>query len=378
MRVAITAGSRGITGIPAILATVVEELRRFGAEPFVVPAMGSHGGATAEGQTAVLYSLGITEEAVGCPIRATMETVQLGVTSEGIPVFLDRLAAEADGIVVVNRVKAHTDFSGPVESGLMKMLTIGLGKHRGALAAHSHSVRLTYPVVVASVAREVIRRAPLLFGLALIENAYDQTAEVVGVRPADFEQTEQALLLRAKALMARLPFDRIDVLIVDEIGKEVSGAGLDPNVIGRMPHADGPQTPVITRIVLRDLSPRTYGNAIGVGLGDYTTRRLVDKIDPHPTYINTLTSISPDKARIPMTAETDREAVEWALMTIGPVDPAQARVVRIQNTLHLERLYISEALHVEAEAHPALELIGPWAPMQFDDAGALSPDRVIG
>jgi len=265
-----------------------------------------------------------------------------------------------------------------VESGLMKMMTIGLGKHRGALAAHRHSVRLGYPAVVAAVAREVIRRGPLLFGLGIIENGYDQTAEVVAVWPDQIEETEKAMLLRSKALMPRIPFAQLDILVVDELGKEISGAGMDPNIIGRKSHSDGPQSPAITRIVVRDLSAYTYGNGIGIGMADFTTQRLVDKLDRRPTYINSLTSQSTDKARIAITAATDREAVEWAFMTIGPVEPEQARVVRIQNTLHLERFYASEALRSEIEANPALQIIGGWQPPVFAADGALQPDRVLG
>jgi hypothetical protein len=377
MRVAVTAGSRGITGIPVILNTVVGELMRLGAEPFVVPAMGSHGGATAEGQAEVLRSLGVTEETLGCPIRASMETAQIGQTPEGVPVFIDRIAASSDGIVVINRVKAHTDFTGPVESGMMKMMTIGLGKHQGALTAHRYSVRLGYPMVVAAVAREVIRRAPLLFGLGIIENAYDQTAEVVAVWPGEIEETEKAMLLRSKALMPRIPFPHLDILVVDEIGKEISGAGMDPNIIGRLPRSDGSQWPVITRIVLRDLSEHTYGNGIGIGMADFVTQRLVDKLDRRPTYINSLTAQSTDKARIPITAATDREAVEWAFMTVGPVESDRARVVRIQNTLHLERFYASEALRPEIEADPALEVVANWQPLAFAADGMLHPGRVL-
>jgi len=377
MRVAVTAGSRGINDIPLILSTVVRELRQRGAEPFIVPAMGSHGGATPEGQLAVLHTLGITEEVVGCPIHSSLETVQLGETPDGVPVFIDRLAAEAEGIVVVNRIKAHTDFRGPVESGLMKMMTIGLGKHRGALTAHRHAARLTYSVVVASIAREVIRRAPLLFGLGLIENAYDQMAEVVAVWPEEIEKTEEGMLLRAKALMPRLPFHQLDILVVDEIGKDISGAGMDPNVIGRLPNTDGPQTLSIRRIFVRDLSSRSYGNGIGIGMADFTTQRFVDKFDRRPTYINALTSGSTDKVSIPAVAQTDREAIEWAFMTIGPVASQMSRVARIQNTLHLERFYASEALREEVEANPALEVLSEWAPMRFDADGGLQPERVL-
>ncbi len=378
MPIAITAGSRGITGIPMILATITRELDRMGAKPFLVPCMGSHGGATAEGQVSVLHSLGITEQAVGCPIRSSMETVQIGQTPEGIPVFVDKIAASADGIVVVNRIKAHTEFTGPVESGWLKMLTIGLGKHQGALMAHRHAMQLTHSVSITSVAREMIRKANLLFGLGVVENAYDQTAEVVAAWPGDFETTETVVLKRAKELMPRLPFERLDILIVDEIGKEISGAGMDPNVIGRrMVFGEvEPKSPVITRIVVRDLSEKTYGSGIGLGLADFVTRRLVDKLDRRPTYINCLTAVAPEKARIPMTGQTDREAIEWAFLTAGAIQPSSARVVRIQNTLHPERFYASEGLRTEIGTNPKLVIRGDWSPMSFDQAGNLLPLRM--
>ncbi len=378
MRVAITAGSRGIAGIVTILATVVDELKRLGADPFLIPAMGSHGGATAEGQVAVLNSLGITEPAMGCPIHSSMETTQIGRTPEGIPVLIDQIAAGADGIIVVNRIKAHTEYTGPVESGWMKMLTIGLGKHRGALMAHRNAVQLTYRVAIVSVAREIIRRAPLLFGLGVIENAYDQTAQVIAAWPPDFEPIEQAALQRAKELMPRLPFPKLDILIVDEIGKEISGAGLDPNVIGRrMVFGEAePTSPVITRIVVRDLTDKTYGCGIGLGLADFVTQRLVDKLDHRPTYINCLTAMAPEKGRIPMTAPTDRAAVEWAFVTAGAVEPPRAKIVRIKNTLHPERFFASEGLLPEIQTNSNLQIVGEWQPLSFDDAGALQPERM--
>jgi hypothetical protein len=340
--------------------------------------MGSHGGATADGQLSVLRSLGITEEAVGCPIHSSMETVRIGQTAEGIPVLIDKLAAQADGIVVVNRIKAHTEYTGPVESGWLKMLAIGLGKHQGALAAHRYAVQFTYRVAVVSVAREIIRRAPLLFGVGVVENAYDQTAEVVAAWPGDLEETEKALLVRAKSLMPRLPFPRLDILVVDEIGKEISGAGLDPNVIGRrMVFGEAELTaPVITRIVVRDLSEKTYGSGIGIGLADFTTQRLVDKLDHRPTYINCLTAMTPEKARIPMIAQSDREAIEWAFLTIGAVEGPKARVVRIKNTLHMERLYASEAFLPEIEADPSLKVVGEWARLSFDGEGMIHPGKM--
>ncbi|MGC8780412.1 MAG: lactate racemase domain-containing protein, partial [Anaerolineae bacterium] len=364
MSVAVTAGSRGIANISLVLATIVAELKRMAARPFLVPCMGSHGGATAAGQVEVLSSLGITEATVGCPIRSSMEAVPIGVTPEGIPVFQDRLAFESDGIVVVNRIKAHTDFTGPVESGLMKMLTIGLGKHQGALAAHRHAIRHTYRAVIVSMAREIIRRSPILFGLGLVENARDETAIVRAMWPAEFEETEQELLRRAKEMMARLPFRQLDALLIDRMGKEISGSGMDTNVLGRriVFGEEEPASPRITRIAVCDLTEASHGNAIGVGLADFTTQRLVDKIDRRQTYINGLTSGSPERARLPMVAANDREAAEWTLLTCGAVDTARARLVRIQDTLHLERFYASEALLPEIEADPRLKIVGEWAP----------------
>ncbi len=378
MRVAITAGSRGINSIAAVLAAVVAELRRLGAQPFIFPAMGSHGGATAQGQLDVLASLGITESAVGAPIYSSMETVQLGTTAEGIPLFMDRLAAESDGVVIVNRIKPHTEFTGPVQSGWLKMLVIGAGKHQGALAAHRYAVTQGWRNAGLAVARELIARAPLLCGLGILENAYDETAEVAAAWPEDFEAAEARLLERAWQLMPRLPFDRLDILIVDESGKEISGAGMDPNVIGRRMVFGEPEpaTPVITRIVLRDLSAHTYGNAIGVGLADFITRRVADQLVARPTYINCLTAMTPEKARMPMTAETDREAIEWAFLTIGAVAPERARLVRILNTLHPERFYASAALWSEIEADSRLKFCSAPARLAFTPEGGLAPDRV--
>jgi hypothetical protein len=378
MLIALTAGSRGITGIPLILRSVAAQLREWGAEPFLVPAMGSHGGATADGQVAVLESLGVSEATVGCPVRASMDTVRIGTSAEGIPVLIDRMASEAGGIVVINRVKVHTDYFGPPESGLLKMLTIGLGKHQGALTAHRNAVQMGHAQAIRSVARAMIGSAKLLFGLGIVENAYDQTAAVATCWPADFEETDKRLLEQAKQLMARLPFDRLDILIVDELGKEISGSGMDPNVIGRRMifGEPGMSTPVITRIVVRDLSPKTYGSGVGVGMADYVTQRLVDKLDHRPTYINCLTAQAPENARIPMTATHDREAVEWAFMTAGAVESRQARVVRIQNTLHLEHFYASETLQEEIEANPTLKICSEWAPMAFGEDGAIIPDRL--
>ncbi len=371
--VAITAGSRGIANIDVILKTIAEELGAYGAEPFIVPAMGSHGGATVEGQMGVLESFGITEASMGVPIRATMEVVEIGETGEGIPVFMDRYAYGADHIAVVGRVKAHTDFKAPIESGLMKMMAIGLGKQHGADMYHRGALHYGFYEIITSVARVVLERCPVAFGLALVEDQRDETAIIQGVRPSDFERTEEELLVKAKALMPAIPFEEIDLLIIDEMGKDISGAGIDPNVVGRhdMPLAKLPLKPKVTRIFVRDLSAHTYGNAIGIGMADFTTQRLVDKIDVQATYMNCLTACGPESARIPMHFDTDREVVQAALGTLGWVEPESARVVHIADTLHLEQMWISEALEAEARNHDGVSLLTGLSQMRFDAAGNL-------
>ena len=374
--VAITAGSRGIADIATVTSSVVNELKEIGAKPFIVPAMGSHGGATSEGQKMVLKKYGITEESMGVPIRSSMEVVEIGSTPEGLPVFLDKNAYEADHIGVVNRVKAHTDFKATIESGLMKMITIGLGKQKGADHYHRGVVQFSYYQIIVSVAREVIKRSPIAFGLALVENQRDETALIRAVPPGEIEETDRKLLGKAKRLLPRIPLDRIDILIVDQIGKEISGAGMDPNVIGRhvIPFAKFPPKPKILRIFVRDLSPDTYGNAIGIGMADFTTRRLVDKMDRKTTYMNCITGCSPEAGRIPVYLDNDREAMDAAFKSLGLVEPENARVVHIANTLHLEKMEISEAMAAEAEKMANLRVIGRPHPMAFDGNGRLVSD----
>ena len=335
--------------------------------------MGSHGGATAEGQRHILQALGITEESVACPIFSQMDVVELGHTAEGIPVYIDKVAAAADGIVVVNRVKPHTEYKGEVESGLMKMLTIGLGKHKGGYTAHSYAVQLGYQTAITSVARMIIEKAPILFGLAVVENAYDETAIVSAVEPAMFERTDRTLLVAAKDFLPRLPFKKLDVLVVNEMGKEISGTGIDTNIIGRVMFVGGPEPewPKITRIVVLDLTDKTCGSAIGVGLADFVTRRLVDKIDYQATYVNCFTAMTPEKGRIPVVGETDKEAIEWAFQTIGAVAPEDARVVKTVNTLHLDRLFISSALVKELQQESEWVISARSQPLSFNDAGEL-------
>ena len=311
-RIAVTAGSRGIANIGAIVRATVEALRALGAEPFVVPAMGSHGGATAEGQAALLAEpYGITEATMGCPILSTMEVVELGRTPErNLPVYVDQHVASADGILVLNRVKAHTDFSGPWESGLMKMIAIGLGKRAQAESIHAYSawgLRNLMP----EIARAKLRRAPILGGLAILEDAYDQTSEIVGLPAAAIETEEPRLLERVKQQMARLPFEELDLLIVDRLGKEISGTGMDTNVIGRkrIPGEPEFESPRIERILVRDLTPETHGNAIGVGLADIVTQRLADQIDWPVTNTNSLVSGFTQRSMLPTVAANDREAL---------------------------------------------------------------------
>src|SRR6267142_2834422 len=372
--VAVGAGSRGIANIGAIVGATVRWLKEFGARPFVFPAMGSHGGGTPEGQLAVLEHYGITEATMGCPIRATMDVVQVG-EALGLPVWLDAYAAEADWIGVVNRVKPHTDFKGSIESGLFKMMTIGLGKWKGALQYHRANVNHGYETVITSVGREMLAKARIGFGLGLVENGYDETAHVEAFAPEALESGERRLLKTARESMARLPFSPIDVLIVEEMGKNISGAGMDTNVIGRPsnPHEPFPADPKILWIVALDLTEDSYGNAVGIGNADFTTRRLVDKIDMKPTLINAITACAPNGAKVPPTYDTDREAIETALSCIGLTPPDKARVIRIKNTLMIGEIECSEALLPEIAKRPDLEVVGQGRPLPFDAAGRIVP-----
>src|SRR5712691_490789 len=372
--VAVGAGSRGIANIDVIVGAAVRYLRDLGARPFVFPAMGSHGGGTAEGQLDVLAHYGITEATMGCPVRATMDVVQVGETL-GMPVWLDRFAAEADWIGVVNRVKPHTDFKGTIESGLFKMMTIGLGKWKGATQYHRANVNHGYETVITAVGREMLAKARIGFGLGIVENGYDETGRIEAFNAAELEQGERRLLKDAREWMARLPFTPIDVLIVEQIGKNISGSGMDTNVIGRPtnPHEPFPADPKILWIVALDLTDESYGNAIGIGNADFTTRRFVDKIDMKPTLINAITACEPGMAKVPATYETDREAIETALSCIGLTPPERARVIRIKNTLVLGEIEVSEAFLPEVAKRSDLTRLTDPAPLAFDAAGRLTP-----
>lgn len=373
MRIAITAGSRGIANIAGIMKYLVQSIKEHSADPFLIPAMGSHGGGTAEGQREMLKSLKITEESVGAPILSSMEVVEIGKSSFGFPVLVDKYAAEADGIIVVNRIKPHTEFEGPIESGLFKMMAIGMGKHAGCKEVHKQTVNYGYREVIPEIGSIILKKMPVLFGIGIVENIYDETAYIRAVLPADFLAEEKRLLSLAKRLMARLPFEKMDVLIVDEMGKNVSGTGMDTNVIGRIMFIGErePETPKITRIAVLDLTEETHGNAIGIGLADFTTKKLLNKINYEATAINAIAANTPEKGRIPIALPTDKDAVETAINTIGAVDPESVRLVHIKNTLEMGKLDISEALWKEAKERKDLVLVKELGPLSFDQAGNL-------
>ena len=370
-RVCLAVGSRGIDRIGQVVAAAVERLREAGADVFLVPAMGSHGGATPEGQREVLASYGITEATMGCEIRSSMETVELGEVRPGVPVFLDRHAAqEADRIVPVNRVKPHTDFSGEIESGLAKMIAIGLGKQKGADTFHRQGFAVFHELIP-TVAAFTLAHAPIPFGLALVENGQARLAHVEAVPAERILAREPELLRGARARMARLPLAAIDVLVLDRIGKDISGLGMDSNVVGRYYTGPTGEAPLVQRIVVRGLTAETEGNAVGIGMADVALRAAVDAIDRHKTYMNCITAKTPEGARIPITVASDRDALAVALAACLRVTPETARIVRVRDTKHLERFYASAPLVAELLAGGRCELLEPLHPVRFDESGML-------
>jgi hypothetical protein len=368
--VAIGVGSRGVGGISDVVAALVGFLREAGAEPFIVPAMGSHGASTAEGQARVLAHLGVSEETVGCPVRATMETVKLGETPGGIAVYMYRNAYEADSVIVVNRIKPHTAFRGSVESGPTKMLAIGLGKQKGAHSVHAAgwgNIHETIP----QAARVAVETGKVAFGLAVLENPDEKPYKVAAIPAANFEEAEAPLLEQAKRNLLRLPFDAMDVLVIDEIGKNISGDGADPNVTGRYatPYATG--GPEVELMVFLGLTEETGGNANGLGAADVVTERLVSGMDRPATYLNALTSTAPNPVKIPMVMPTDRMAIAAALTMCAGTSPPEARLVRIKNTLRLRRMWVSETMLGEVERDERLTLIEDPQPMRFDADGSM-------
>jgi hypothetical protein len=370
--IALTAGSRGIANIPVILKSAVQFFGDLGAKPFIVPAMGSHGGATAEGQFELLESYGITEAAMGVPIRSSMETVSLGTTPEGYPIFLDKHASGADHIAVIGRIKPHTGFHGPIESGLLKMMMIGLGKHRGALYYHRLLLDLPYQQVVRAVSKAVRERAHITVGLGIVENAYDETALIKAMLPADFDSAEETLLATARKWLPQLPFRKADVLIIDEIGKNISGSGMDTNVVGRKRahrHDSTSGQPDYRLVYVRSLSERTHGNATGIGLADFTRTSVIEAMNYQATVINCLTAGYPEGADLPVHFNSDREILDAALAIIGMREPHDARILHIRNTLNIEEMEISEPCLKEPERATDFHVAGQPKAVQFDQAG---------
>lgn len=372
--VAISAGSRGIANIHIIIKAVADHLRSLGAEPFIVPAMGSHGGGTAEGQQGIIEGYGITEEFCQCPIKASMETVIVCDAKEGFPVHFDKHAYGADHVVVVGRVKPHTNFNGDIESGLMKMMLIGLGKHAGAKIYHRAISDYSFGQIVRSVAREVLAQCRIVAGLAIVENSYDETAQLEAIAPGDFEEREKQLLVLAKKWMPKLPFDQADILVLDEIGKDISGSGMDTNVVGRKYYdhqaAEG-ETPRIRNIVVRGLTPATHGNASGIGMAEFCRTQLVEEMDARITRINCITGGHSTGAMVPLDYETDREILDVALVSIGLTQPPEARFLWARNTLDIAEIECSDAYLQEARERDDLEVLSEPRPMPLGEDGNL-------
>ncbi|WP_144797312.1 DUF362 domain-containing protein [Halorubrum depositum] len=375
--VAVGAGSRGIANLPSIVSGVVGAIEDAGYDPFVFPAMGSHGGATAEGQREMLESLGVTPEAIGCEIRSSMEVVRVGETPDrGVPVYADANAAAADAIVPVNRVKPHTDYDGPVESGLSKMLVIGMGKQRGAKTAHEWAVDWSFRNMIPEIAEKLLAELPVAGGVAIVEDQFDDTAVIEGVPPSGFLDREAELLEDAYDRLPTVPFDDVDVLVLDRQGKDVSGQGMDTNVIGRRPFAINepePELPDVKRIFVRGLTETTHGNAMGMGSADFVHRDLAAELDSSTTLINAITASTTRGVRLPPVVETDRAGLVASLSTVGVVDPDTVRVLRATDTMRLDRLYASPALVDEARERDDLRVVAEPSPIEFDDGRFVAP-----
>ncbi len=370
MEIAITAGSRGIANIPLILKIIADFVKEQKATPFIIPAMGSHGGATAEGQRAVLESYGITEAFTGCEIRSSMETEQIGKTESGKEVRIDKNAVHSDGIIVCGRIKPHTGFRGNYESGLMKMMAIGMGKQFGAEIIHSDGfghMRENIPMF----GKCILKNVPVICGVGILENAYDQTREIHILTPEEIITEEPKLLQRAKEYMPRILFEECDVLVVDKMGKNISGDGMDPNISGRFPTPFAKGGIKAQRVVVLDLTEETHGNACGIGLADITTKRLVKKMDFEQTYPNALTNTIVEEMKIPMAMESDKLAIQAAIKTCIGIDKKNPRIVHIHTTLNMGQIEISRAMLEEAEIEKNIEVIGKCEEMQFDNFGNL-------
>jgi len=368
--IAISCGSRGITNLPAIVKYLVGAVKQAGAKPFLVPAMGSHAGATDDGQRNMLIGMGFTEEYTGAPIRSSMETVQVGTSANGYPVFFDKYAFEADGTIVINRIKPHTGFRGPVESGLMKMITIGLGKQKGADICHELGLG-TAAENIPAMAKVSLVKGNIIFGVGILENAYHETCRIAVLKTAEIEHQEPALQAESKRLCPKLYFEKIDVLIVDEIGKNISGTGFDTNIVGRYNSIYASGGPSVARFAILDVTDVSHGNANGLGMADFTTRRVFDKFSFENTYPNSLTSTVPITVKIPMVLKSDRQAIQACIKTCNRLDKENVTVVRIKNTLTLDEIEVTENLAASSRDNTNIAVLGKPFDFAFDHHGNL-------
>ncbi|MFM7317378.1 MAG: lactate racemase domain-containing protein [bacterium] len=377
-RIAVGVGSRGIHCIQTVARTTVDTLKELGYRPFIKAAMGSHGGATPEGQRELLAGYGITPETMGVEVLTSLETLVLGTSPIGLPIYFDKDAYEADGIICLNRIKPHTDFRASYESGILKMMVIGFGKQRGAEQIHKLGLRGMKEVLPA-VGKFLLENTKFSLGLAILENVDDQPAEIVPLEPEEVLTREPLLLDKVRTLMGRLPFDQIDVLVVGEIGKNYSGAGMDPNVIGRLMVETQPDfdKPLVTRLVVLDVSDESHGNIVGVGFADLCTQRLVDKIDPTPFHINVITSCFLERARVPITLPTDTAVLETAVQTSWRIDPKDVRMVVIPNSLELSTLYVSQAMASDVDSNPDLSFETGFTPVPLDESGFMEQEKLF-
>jgi hypothetical protein len=373
MSIAVGCGSRGIANIAEAAKQLIAELKALGAKPFIFPAMGSHGGATAEGQREVLEGYGISESFVGCPIHSQMDVVELGKL-DGMPVYMDKLAAGADGVIVLCRIKPHTNFRAPIESGIVKMLTIGMGKIIGATELHTYGMDM-FGELLPKTAQFIMSKKNVLMGVGMVENAADETAIIEAVPAEQIFDREPVLQAKAKDLMPRICFDEVDVLIVERIGKNISGAGMDPNITGRNNRSiEWNMKPLVKKIVVLGLTPETHGNACGLGAADVTTMRAYKEMDIAKTYANIIASTYLDGGCVPMIMNTDQEAIQLAVKTVVRVKPQDCKIVRIRTTLDLTDIHVSEPLLAQVRANPGqFEIVGQPEALKFDAKGNLYP-----
>jgi len=373
MQIGITVGSRGINNIQVIIKSIIKEVKKRKGVPFILPAMGSHGGTTAEGQKEVLAGYGITEESMGVPIKATMDVVKIGELENGLPVYFDKYAFQSDGVIAANRIKVHTAFKGEIESGLNKILAVGLGKQKGASLVHYLGIKGLRDYMV-EFARVILNKAPILCGLGILENAYDETFKVVAANPEEFVKVDKELLGECKKIMPKLPTSNIDILVIQEMGKNISGPGMDTNIIGGIQEYKKGEfnPPQIKKILVLDLTPETHGNALGVGLAHIITRKLYRKIDFKATYANTITSTFLERSRIPLIVDTDKEALDIALKTIWNLPGTKPRIIIIRNTLKLDKIYVSEAIWEDIKDKDNIVSKENWKDLDFDEEGDLN------